>query len=106
MDLRRFKKPLIQGALVLLFFVLLALWANWFFSLVVIGLMLAHEYGHIWAFKRNGIQIRGMYFVPFLGAIIIPSGSIKSRKEEDRALPSAFIRSICYDGRALKRSQS
>ena len=82
MDLSRFKKPLIQGGLVLLFFVLLALWTNWFFSLIVIGLMLVHEYGHIWAFKRNGILIRGMYFIPFLGAFIIPSGGIKSRKEE------------------------
>lgn len=82
MDLSRWKKPLIQAGLVLLFFALLALWTNWFFSLALIALMLVHESGHIWAFKRSGIQIRGMYFVPFLGAIIIPSGAIKSRKEE------------------------
>lgn len=80
--LRRAKKPFIQIGLILLFFVLLALWTSWLFSGALIGLMLVHEYGHIWAFKKRGVRIKGMYFIPFLGAIIIPDGPIESRKDE------------------------
>lgn len=82
MNLRRHKKLLIQVGLFFAFFVLMALWTSWLFSFVLIICVMVHELGHIWAMRRSGISIQGMYFIPFLGAIIIPSGEIKSRKEE------------------------
>lgn len=57
---------------------------NWKFALMLIGSLFVHEYGHVWAMKREGMAIKGMYFIPFLGAAAVGAGQFPSRAAEVR----------------------
>lgn len=35
------------------------------FTLPLLGIILAHEYGHVWSARRAGLQITGPYFLPW-----------------------------------------
>ncbi|GGW53388.1 metalloprotease [Alishewanella tabrizica] len=52
----------------------LAGWA-WLFNLeVAIGLIAAiliHEYGHVYAMKRAGLKVKGVYLLPFIGGAAV-----------------------------------
>ena len=52
---------------------------NWKFALMLIGSLFVHEYGHVWAMKREGMAVKGMYFIPFLGAAAVGAGQFPSR---------------------------
>jgi Zn-dependent protease len=46
-------------------------------------LMIAwHEYGHVHAMRRCGIQVRGIYFVPFLGGAAVHEAPIADRSAQ------------------------
>jgi Zn-dependent protease len=49
-----------------------------FASVLMIGLTI-HESGHLIAMLRNGISIKGLYFLPFVGAVIVPNERLKDR---------------------------
>jgi Zn-dependent protease len=55
---------------------------TWQFALIILGFLLVHEYGHIWAMKRCGMKTKGMYFIPFLGAAAVADSDFKSYKDE------------------------
>lgn len=55
---------------------------TWQFALMIMVLLLVHEYGHIWAMKRCGLKTKGIYFIPFLGAAAVTDEMFKSRKDE------------------------
>lgn len=57
---------------------------NWKFALMLIGSLFVHEYGHVWAMRREGMPIKGMYFIPFLGAAAVGAGQFPSRPAEVR----------------------
>lgn len=57
---------------------------NWKFALMLIGSLFVHEYGHVWAMKREGMAVKGMYFIPFLGAAAVGAGQFPSRAAEVR----------------------
>jgi Zn-dependent protease len=57
---------------------------NWKFALVILVSLFVHEYGHVWAMKREGMKIKGVYFIPFLGAAAITADSFPSRSAEIR----------------------
>ncbi len=55
---------------------------NWKFASVLLFSLFVHEYGHVWAMKRAGMRIQGMYFIPFLGAVAVGKGDFPSRSAE------------------------
>jgi len=57
------------------------LW-SWQFASVLMGGLFVHEMGHVWAMKREGVPHRGINFIPFLGAIIVPEKDFPTRKSE------------------------
>ncbi len=44
---------------------------SWQFAIALIGIMVFHEYGHLWAMKRSGLKTKGMYLIPFVGGIAL-----------------------------------
>jgi len=43
---------------------------GWKFAVGFVALLFVHEMGHVIQMKREGVQISGMLFVPFLGAAV------------------------------------
>jgi putative peptide zinc metalloprotease protein len=41
------------------------------FALVLVGVLVFHEYGHLRAMKKFGIATKGMYLIPFFGGIAL-----------------------------------
>jgi len=44
--------------------------------------LFVHEYGHVHAMKRTGMRVRGMYFIPFLGALAVTEDAFTSRRQQ------------------------
>lgn len=57
----------------------LAGWA-WLFNLeFAISLILAlliHEYGHVYAMKRSGLKVKGIYLLPFIGGVAVSERAV------------------------------
>lgn len=52
---------------------------TWQFAAVIMVSLFVHESGHVWAMKRCGMSVKGIYFIPFVGAAAVTEGSFKSR---------------------------
>lgn len=72
------KMALITGALTFASF--LALF-GWSVAAMLIVVILVHEFGHVIAMRWAGIPIKGIYFVPFFGAVAVGGGNAKSEVE-------------------------
>ena len=55
---------------------------TWQMALMLMVLLFIHEYGHIWAMKKSNMKVKGMYFIPFLGAAAVPDDNFPDRKAE------------------------
>jgi Zn-dependent protease len=55
---------------------------SWKFALAIMIQLFVHEYGHVHAMRRTGMKVRGMYFVPFLGALAVTEDSFTSRRQQ------------------------
>ncbi|GAO02831.1 metalloprotease [Anaeromyxobacter sp. PSR-1] len=55
---------------------------SWKFALALLLQLFVHEYGHVHAMRRTGMQVRGMYFVPFLGAVAVTEDAFTSRWQQ------------------------
>ena len=44
---------------------------NWQFALMLLGVIVFHEYGHIRAMKKFGIPTKGIYLIPFFGGVAV-----------------------------------
>jgi Zn-dependent protease len=44
---------------------------SWEFALVLIAVIMFHEYGHVWAMKKMGMKTKGFYIIPFVGGVAI-----------------------------------
>lgn len=44
---------------------------SWQFALVLIAVIMFHEYGHVWAMKKMGMKTKGFYLIPFVGGIAV-----------------------------------
>jgi len=55
-----------------------ALLFSWQFAVVLISIIVFHEYGHLRAMKRFGLPTKGMYLIPFVGGVAV-GGKPKSR---------------------------
>jgi Zn-dependent protease len=47
-----------------------ALLGGWWFGLGLVGLLFAHEMGHVLELRRQGIPASAPLFIPFLGAVV------------------------------------
>jgi Zn-dependent protease len=55
---------------------------SWKFALAIMLQLFVHEYGHVHAMRRTGMKVRGMYFVPFLGALAVTEDAFTSRRQQ------------------------
>jgi len=55
---------------------------SWKFALAIMIQLFVHEYGHIHAMRRTGMKVRGMYFIPFLGALAVTEDAFTSRRQQ------------------------
>ncbi len=55
---------------------------SWQFGLALMLQLFVHEYGHVHAMKRTGMKVRGMYFVPLLGAMAVTEDEFTSRRQQ------------------------
>jgi Zn-dependent protease len=55
---------------------------SWKFALAIMVQLFIHEYGHVHAMRRTGMKVRGMYFVPFLGALAVTEDAFTSRRQQ------------------------
>ena len=57
---------------------------SWQFAIAIMIMLAFHEYGHVHAMRRAGLQVRGIYFIPMLGAAAVTEDSWRSRAEQAR----------------------
>jgi len=55
---------------------------SWKFALAIMVQLFVHEYGHVHAMRRSGMKVRGLYFVPFLGALAVSEDAFTSRRQQ------------------------
>ena len=55
---------------------------SWKFALAILVQLFVHEYGHVHAMRRTGMKVRGMYFVPFVGALAVADDAFTSRRQQ------------------------
>lgn len=55
---------------------------NWKFVLFLMGSIFIHELGHVWAMKRCGMPVKGIYFIPMMGAAAVTEKNFPSRGAE------------------------
>jgi Zn-dependent protease len=55
---------------------------SWKFAVLLLFQLFVHEYGHVHAMKRTGMRVRGMYFIPFLGALAVTEDAFTSRRQQ------------------------
>jgi Zn-dependent protease len=55
---------------------------SWKFAVALLVQLFVHEYGHVHAMRRTGMHVRGMYFIPFLGALAVTDDAFSSRRQQ------------------------
>jgi Zn-dependent protease len=55
---------------------------NWKGVVALLVGLFVHEYGHVHAMRRTGMRVRGMYFIPFLGALAVTDDAFSSRRQQ------------------------
>ncbi len=57
---------------------------SWQFAVAIMVMLAFHEYGHVHAMRRAGLQVRGIYFIPLLGAAAVTEDTWRTRTEQAR----------------------
>lgn len=70
-----------QGVLAAASVGILALIFSWQGALILVGLILFHEFGHFFAMRRSGLPVRGIYLLPF-GAATVADDVWKTRGQQ------------------------
>lgn len=52
------------------------------FAAVILLSLFIHEHGHLLAMKNLGMEVKGMYFVPLIGAAAVPDEAFETHREE------------------------
>jgi Zn-dependent protease len=55
---------------------------TWQFAVVILGMLVIHEYGHLRCMKHYGMRTRGIYLIPLLGAAAVAEDNFPSRRAE------------------------
>jgi Zn-dependent protease len=59
-----------------------SIFTSWQFAVALVVQMVVHEYGHVHAMRRTGMRVRGMYFIPLLGAATVADDAFTSRRQQ------------------------
>jgi Zn-dependent protease len=55
---------------------------TWQFAVVIVGMLVIHEYGHLRCMKHYGMKTRGIYLIPLLGGAAVAESNFPSRRAE------------------------
>ena len=55
---------------------------TWKFAVIIVGMLVIHEYGHLRCMKHYGMRTRGIYLIPLLGAAAVAEDNFPSRRAE------------------------
>jgi Zn-dependent protease len=55
---------------------------TWEFAVIILGMLVIHEYGHLRCMKHYGMKTRGIYLVPLIGAAAVAEDNFPSRRAE------------------------
>ena len=55
---------------------------TWQFAVIILGMLVIHEYGHLRCMKHYGMRTRGIYLIPFFGAAAVAEDNFPSRRAE------------------------
>ena len=55
---------------------------TWQFAVIILGMLVIHEYGHLRCMKHYGMRTRGIYLIPLLGAAAVAEDNFPSRRAE------------------------
>jgi Zn-dependent protease len=55
---------------------------TWQFAVIIVGMLVIHECGHLRCMKHFGMKTRGIYLIPLLGAAAVAEDNFPSRKAE------------------------
>jgi Zn-dependent protease len=69
-------------ALALGSFAAYALLFTWQFAVIIAGVLVIHECGHLRCMKHYGMKTRGIYLIPLLGAAAVAEDNFPSRRAE------------------------
>jgi Zn-dependent protease len=59
-----------------------ALLFTWQFAVIILGMLVIHESGHLRCMKYYGMKTRGIYLIPLLGAAAVAEDNFPSRRAE------------------------
>jgi Zn-dependent protease len=72
-----------------------ALLGGWWFGVGLVGLIFAHEMGHVLALRRQGVRASAPLFIPFMGAVIGMRGlPANAWREAEIALAGPLLGSL------------
>jgi Zn-dependent protease len=55
---------------------------TWQFAVVIVGMLVLHECGHLACMKHYDMKTRGVYFIPLVGAVAVAEENFPSRRAE------------------------
>ena len=55
---------------------------TWQFAVIIVGMLVIHEGGHLRCMKHYGMKTRGIYLIPLLGAAAVAEDNFPSRRAE------------------------
>jgi Zn-dependent protease len=55
---------------------------TWQFAVIILGMLVIHEGGHLRCMKHYGMKTRGIYLIPLLGAAAVAEDNFPSRRAE------------------------
>jgi Zn-dependent protease len=55
---------------------------TWQFAIIMIGMLVIHEYGHLRCMKHYGMKTRGIYLIPLVGGAAVFEDDFPSRRAE------------------------
>ncbi len=71
-----------QGVVALASLGIWALLFTWQVAVALMVMLLIHELGHVHAMRRSGLPVKGVYFIPLLGAATVPEDIWRSRSQQ------------------------
>lgn len=77
-----FSRILTQVSLTLISCSLYTLFFSWQFGVLVVAILVTHELGHLWAAHRFKLGPKGIFLIPFLGAVTLHSEYSPTRGKE------------------------
>ncbi len=79
---------------------------SWQFAVALVGMVLVHECGHVFAMWRSGVPVKGIYFIPFFGGAAVGKGVAKTRAKSayiaiNGPIWGTLLAFACFAGYAL-----